>query len=206
MTVTCAERIAWAELVDYWAGDLAAERQDAIDEHLMGCSTCTAESARVAAITEAVRGMLPPIVSTEMVAVLRKRGLRVLENPMQPGERKEVVFPSDVDLLLHRLQGLPLGDAASVHFTMLEESTQRVMARADDVPFDRTTGSVLVACQKHYASMPHDTVAEIRVRSASGQESVQRFTILHIFELRTVHVKRAWSSASSTYEALIAAL
>lgn len=181
MTMTCTSRVAWAELVDYWAGDLPADRQDAIDEHLMGCATCSAESARIAAVTETLRELLPPILSEEMAAALRLRGLRVLENPMQPGERRSVVFPRDVDVLLHRLR-LPLDTAASVNFRMLHEASGRVIGQADDVPFDRTTGSVLVACQQHYAAFPPDTVAELRVRSTSGAETIERFTILHVFE------------------------
>lgn len=182
MNATCRERVAWAELVDYWAGDLASERQDTIEEHLMGCASCTAESARVAAITESVRELLPPIVSADMVALLRKRGLSVLENPMQPGDRKEVVFPSDVDLLIHRLSGLPLANAASVRFRLTAESTGQLMVEVDAVPFDREAGSVLIACQKHYAAMPHDTVAELRVQDRAGAETVHVFTILHTFE------------------------
>jgi hypothetical protein len=182
MIATCGERVTWADLVDYWAGDLAPERQNAIDEHLMGCAICTAESARVAAITEAVRALIPPIISTEMLATLQKRGLSVLENPMQPGDRKRVVFPHDVDLLIHRLSGLPLADATKVHFRMTAESTGQLMGTVDDVPFDRESDSVLIACQQHYAAFPHDAVAEMRVVNRSGAETVHVFTILHIFE------------------------
>lgn len=182
MTSACTEPVSAADLVDYWAGDLDSDRQDAVEAHLIGCAACTTHSGRIAAITETLRGLIPPIVSTEMLAGLRKRGLSVIENVMRPGDRKDVVFPNDVDVLIHRLSGLPLADAVSVRFRMTAESTGQLMAEIDDVPFDRATGSVLIACQKHYAAMPHDTVAEMRVRDRAGRETVHIFTILHSFE------------------------
>lgn len=180
MTATCLTRLTWAQLVDYWAGDLPVEQQDTIDEHLIGCELCTAESMRVAAVTEAMRSMLPPIVSLELVEKLRQRGLSVLEKPIRPGERKEVLFPNAVDVLIHRLTGLPLEDAVRVDFKFSGEDGE-VLIELNDVPFDRATGSVLIACMKHYPG-PADTVAETRVRDSGGAETVQVFTILHRFE------------------------
>lgn len=182
MSTTCARPLSWAQLVDYWAGDAPPDQQEAFDEHLMGCAACSAESTRVASITETMRGMLPPIITDELLPILRARGTRVLENPMQPGERKEVLFPNEVDVLIHRLGGLPLAEAASVRFVLLEDGTDRLLVELHDVPFERAKGCVLVACQKHFRGFPEDNVAEIRVRDASGSETVHRFTILHRFE------------------------
>ena len=175
----CQRALEWAELVDHWAGDLAPEVQDALDEHMLGCASCNALSARVAAITEALRAALPPVITAERLAALRARGLRVLENPMHPGERREVFFPRDVDLLIHRLSGHSLADATRVEFTLVDEDTGDVMAHVEHAPFDVASGSVLVACQKHYAVMPPNTVARTRVFTASGGSSEQTFTILH---------------------------
>ena len=35
--MTCANPIAWATLVDYWAGDLNDAETAVVDEHLFGC-------------------------------------------------------------------------------------------------------------------------------------------------------------------------
>ena len=182
MSVRCTRPLTWAELVDYWAGDVPADQVGAVDEHLMACAQCTAESMRIAAITETVRGFIPPIVTDELLAVLRRRGLTVRDNAMRPGERKEVVFPSAVDLLIHRLSGMPLDDAERVQFRLLAESTGQLLVDVHDVPFDRAAGTVLIACQKHYAAYPPDTIADIHVHDRSGRETVHRFTILHRFE------------------------
>ena len=39
--MTCANPIAWATLVDYWAGDLNDAETAVVDEHLFGCESCT---------------------------------------------------------------------------------------------------------------------------------------------------------------------
>ncbi len=184
MTAPCTSRLSWETLVDYWAGDLEAAQLDTIDAHLMGCAECSADSARIAAITEAVRGMLPVLLTTDMLAKLRAKGVRVLENPMTPGERQDFVFPAAVDVVIHRLGGLELTHATTVRFTLHAESSGQLLAKVDDAPFDREAGVVLLACQQHFASFPPDTVAEVHTRDASGAERMQRYTILHHFARR----------------------
>jgi hypothetical protein len=174
--------VSFEELVGYWAGDLPPEVEAAVDEHLMGCAGCTRESARVAAMTETLRNLIPPLISRQRADALAKKGLRVLENPMQPNERREVVFPGDVDILLHRLGGMDLGDAVRVSFILRDERTGRVMVRQEEAPFERESGEVLVACQAHYAALPPDTVAEVRAHDAAGVETLTSYTILHRFE------------------------
>jgi hypothetical protein len=182
MTPSCAHPIPWATLVDYWAGDLDGGETDAVDEHLFGCAACTATSARVAAVTEAVREALPPVISQASVDRLRASGVRVRENAFQPGGRDEVHFTPDTDLLIHRLEGLPLGDAARVDFQITSESSGEVITALDAVPFDAATGTVLVACQRHYVTLPHDTVMTVSIHNPSAPPRTARYTILHHYD------------------------
>lgn len=169
----------WAHLVDYWAGDLGAEDAAASEEHLFGCEACSQLSARVAAITETLRGQIPMLLTPDLVAQLSARGLQIVENPMRPGERREVLFPQGADILLHRLGGLDLEHATRVSWQLRVESSGEVIGTIDDAPFDRARGEVLVACQKHFRAYPPDNLAEIRVHAADGGVKVARYTILH---------------------------
>jgi hypothetical protein len=180
----CTRAIDEQTLVDYWAGDLGAAEIDAIDEHLMGCATCSASSGRIAAISAALREQVPPVLRGGDLARLAARGMRIVENSFSPGERREVEFPAGVDLLVHRLVGLDLTHASRVSFTMSVESTAAVLGATDDAPFDRDAGAVLVACRPHYAFMPPDTVADISVHGADGSRRDYRYTLLHLFEPR----------------------
>ena len=181
MTDRCARPVSWASLVDYWAGELEARAEEALEEHLMGCGPCSELSERVAAITETLRAMLPILLTEEALARLRTKGARVLENAMSPGERKDVEFPADVDVLIHRLGGLDLTDVTRLGFRLCAESTGELLIALDDAPFDPGASSVMLACQHHYETFPHDTVAEVRLRRASGEERVERYTIVHHF-------------------------
>jgi anti-sigma factor RsiW len=180
--MTCPNPLGWATLVDYWAGDLAAAETGALDEHLFSCTECTAASARVAAVTEAVRGVLPPVVSRLQIERLRDRGARVHENAFLPGDRREVVFRSDVDLLIHRLGGLDLSGADRVGFRITSESTGALIADVEAAPFDPAEGAVLVACQHHYVALPHDTVMTVSVHVADRPPRTATYTILHQYD------------------------
>ncbi len=178
MSRACLTPLSTELLAAYWAGDLSASELEAADEHLMGCAACTQASSRLAEVSEALRRLLPPVVSAATLHALRERGLRVHENAMQPGERREVPFPAHIDVLVHALSGLELAQATRVDFVLRDEQTGRILVAAEGVPFERERCAVLVACQKHYAAFPADTVAELRVASAAGEQSAT-YTILH---------------------------
>jgi hypothetical protein len=181
MSTSCRQPISEATLVDYWAGDLPEAELDAVDEHLLGCSTCSASSARIAAVAGALRLQVPMILRQSDIEKLSARGMRIVQNSFNPGERREAVFPEGIDILLHRLVGLDLQDATRVSFKMSVESTQAVLGELDDAPFDRDAGALLIACRPHYAIFPPDTVAELRVHRPDGSSRDYRYTILHLF-------------------------
>jgi anti-sigma factor RsiW len=179
--MTCPNPVAWATLVDYWAGDLDEDATAALEEHLFGCADCTAASARVAAVTEAVRTALPLVVSRAQVERLRARGTRVRQNDFVPGDRREVEFSPGTDLLIHRLSGLDLTGAERVGVRVTAESTGALISAFDAVPFDPGAGELLVACQRHYVALPHDTVMSVSVHAPGGPARSASYTFLHRF-------------------------
>jgi Putative zinc-finger len=174
--------LSFETLVAYWAGDLSPEETDAVDAHAMGCATCTTASERVAAITEAIRTALPPVISTRELASLRARGLRVEENRIFPGQRVPVVFRGDLDLLIHRLGGLDLSRAERVHVTASAEETGQILSETPRAPFDAASGEVLIACQRHFAALPPNIVFDVAVIEAGGARASTRYAVPHSFE------------------------
>jgi anti-sigma factor RsiW len=178
--MTCNSPISWADLVQYWSGDLAPAEVDAMDEHLMGCALCSAESARVSAVVEGLRELIPPVITRARLARLRAGGLRITENTFAPGQTP-VVFPRHVELLVHRLSGFDLSRAVRVSVTVRVESTGATLVEDPAAPFDVEEG-VLIACQKHYGDLPPDIVFDVRAFDSAGAESVARYSIPHAFE------------------------
>jgi hypothetical protein len=171
-----SEHPSWQELVDYWADD--HPDPDALELHAMGCAACTERSESVGALAQALAKLLPPLLTPGMLAALQARGLRVAQNVFAPGDRREVPFPVDLDVLIHRLEGLP-DDVVRLDFRMAVESTGAAITALDDVPFAQ--GAALLACQRHYASLPWDTVVELHATHRDGRKSHTRYTILHRF-------------------------
>jgi hypothetical protein len=181
MSATCQAPVPIHALIDHLSGELGQEESDRMDEHLMGCSSCTEAGARLAAVIEELRAMVPPLVSDEMLAALRARGLCIEENAFRPGERKPVVYRDGVDLLIHRLGGLDLSRAAAVDVTVRDEETGDILLEARDVPHNRVTGEVLVACRRHFAAFPPNIVFQVRARGADGAGAVAEYIIPHAF-------------------------
>lgn len=179
---SCDAPVSWEALVAYWAGDLPAAEGSALEEHLFECDTCTAASARVAAITESLRALIPPVVTRRTVDELRAKGRAVRDDTFRPGERREAFFPRDADLLIFHLVGLDLAGAASVVMTMRDEVSGTVLVAVEPAPFDAAAGELLLCCQRHYAKLPPDIVVDVRVEYAKGESRSASYTILHRFE------------------------
>jgi hypothetical protein len=177
----CAKPISWETCVAYWARDLDPEEEASLEEHVMGCATCTALSERVAGITESLRRLLPSVIDPERLRRLGSMGVPFQETRLLPGDRKAVRFPTGVDISVHRLGGLPLADVERVAVEVRVESSGRVIADLPDVPFDRDDGAVLIACQRHFASFPPDILFSVRSFSASGTENRAEYVVLHEF-------------------------
>lgn len=179
--MSCSSPIAFEVLVDYWAGELADDEVDRIDAHVMGCGSCAAESEAVERIVAALHFRIPPVISADQLAALQREGLVVVANAFAPGERKEVRFEPHVDLLVHRLGGLALDRAARVSVVVRSESSNQVLLEDDFVPFDRTRGEVLIACQRHFAAMPPDVVFEVFAHDDDGRVTSARYSVPHVF-------------------------
>ena len=167
--------LTFEELCDYWAGEGETQR---LDEHLMGCERCTALSASVAGIAATLRTEIDSMVTRADVERLRARGLRIVEEPVAAGERREIVFPHGVDILLFRLAA-DLAGATRVDVTLIEESTGARLVEHEDVRFDRGGDAVLIACQRHFASFPRDIAFEVRTHGPAP--AVHTYTVIHRF-------------------------
>ena len=183
MSATCGV-VSLEDLVAYWASDLAQGDVDRLDEHLMGCAVCSMASGGISAVAMGLREFIPAIVGHAKLESLRGAGHRVRENPIRPDERTVVVFAADTDLLVHKLTGLDLSEAASVGIVLSVEETGAVLFADPAVPFDRHSGEVLLVCQRHFATLPPNIVAVVLSRDAAGTERTARYAIPHVFEPR----------------------
>ena len=178
--MTCQTPLSFEELSQYWAEALASAELDRIEEHLLGCATCSEQSARIAAVLLALRAFTPPAITRAEVERLRASGLKIAENSFGPGSGHSVHFSPELDLMIHRLIGFDLGNVARLRVTVRAEGTGEVLFEDPNAPFDAQEG-VLIACLRHYSAMPPDTVFELHAREAQGVERSATYSILHVF-------------------------
>lgn len=180
MTISCP--IAYDVLVKYWAADLADDETAAVDEHLFECTAACLETAtRIGAVAQGVRDMwMPPVVVASDLARAHARGVRTVENSFRPDEPGEAVLTSEIDVLVHRL----LTDLAEVESVavdvVLADGTPLI--QFDSVPFDRASGEILIACNRHFVMAFHPMQATISVtkRFGAGRAETVRYPVLHV--------------------------
>jgi hypothetical protein len=177
---SCVEPVSSERLVEYWAGELEETESERLEEHLMGCAACTAESARVAALVGAMGVLIPPIVTHAHLETLRARGLHIVDNPVLPGERRPAVFLPGIDIILHRLGGLDLAGASRVRVLLTSEDDGKIMLDVPEAPFDADSGEILIACQRHFEVFPPNVHFEVTTHGTSGQQ-VAHYAVPHQF-------------------------
>lgn len=179
--MSAGSHISDERFVAYWANELGEDEVAAVDEHVFACDACARESERFALIADGVRAVIPPVIAREDVERLRARGVRLREGAFQPGTRVEVTFERDVELLVHHLAGLALADADRVEVIVRSEA-HGLLLHEPYAPFDRERGEVLIACQRHFASMPADVVFDVHVhRARAAQPEVATYHMPHVF-------------------------
>ena len=177
----CRSPVPWETFVAYFAGDLGADEETELEGHLFGCAACAGEAARVASITETLRGMIPAVLTHEQLTALRDRGLRVRDTSLAPGDRREEHFPRDADLLIVHLGGLALPAGTRVSVTVRAEEDEKVLVSVPDAPFDPGSGEILLCCQRHFAALPSDIVVDVELHEAGAGAQSMRYALRHQF-------------------------
>ena len=86
----CPAPIGFADVVDYWAGDLTRAEEDRIEEHVFSCADCARELATAEALSRGIaavarEGRLHSVVTDAILNRLAADGVRVrmytLEGP-----------------------------------------------------------------------------------------------------------------------------
>ncbi|MCZ7564964.1 MAG: zf-HC2 domain-containing protein [Burkholderiales bacterium] len=147
MNRACASPITLATLAEYWLGELDAEREAELDEHLLGCGECSAALAGLAELAGGVRalvraGAVRTVVTDAFLERLAAAGRKVREYRVPPGGSVNCTVAPDDDLLVSRLEA-PLAGLEQVDVVLLD-IPGKPYERLRDVPFDAKAGAVVV--------------------------------------------------------------
>jgi putative zinc finger protein len=168
----------FATLVDYWFGELAPSEEAVFEEHLFGCTECTAKLEELEALGAAVRaawreGAVRAVISHALFEAMKKEGLRLREYPLAPGGSVNCTIAKADDFVVSRLSA-PLEGVRRVDLVT-------TAGRFEDVPFDAEAGEVLVcpapAELKRKGAYMH-RIRLIAVEDA-GERVLGEYTFLH---------------------------
>jgi len=125
------------DLLEYWLDTAPDERLDGVEEHLLGCASCSARLEGVAALGAAIRsivgeGDLRVFVSDDFVDRLARQGLRLRQYRVPPGGRVDCTVTARDDIMIARL-GAPSALASRVDLVICDESG-REGARVENIP------------------------------------------------------------------------
>jgi hypothetical protein len=175
--------IAFETLVALWSNDLAPSEAAAVEEHLFACDECAAASDRVGRLAAGLRDALPPVISAAHRDRLVASGKRIAFTPCDADASATARFAPDIDLLVHALRG-DLSRAERVDVDLVAPDGV-VRLAFEHVPFDRTTGEVLIACQRHYEQLfPPGVDPFFRVHAHEGgvRRRVGDYLVHHIWK------------------------
>ena len=175
---------AFDELVEYWLGEIDDARTQVIDMHLLACDACGAQLDEVVALAQGVRqafinGLVHSSISAAFIARLVESGMRVREYLVpHNGSVNCSVTPQD-EVLVGRLVA-PLEGVSRV-----DVSTRLSLRGGEewlyDVPFDMTSGQVLIAPKiSQVRKLPtHDVYIRLLAVDNNGSREIGHYTLHH---------------------------
>ena len=179
--MTCAD---FATLVDYWFGDLEPARQDSFEDHLFGCEHCTTRLAELVQLGAGIRtafrtGAVRAILPHALLEAMRRASLRLREYRLTPGSSVNCTIASDDDFVVATLHA-PLTGVQRLDLVHLDDHGTPD-ARLEDIPFDPSTGTVLLAPAP--ASLKQRSAFIDRVRliavDAAAERTLGDYTFIH---------------------------
>jgi hypothetical protein len=180
---SCRTGVPFPRLVEYWLGELDSRTESRIDEHLLGCASCSEGLGQIVTLAGGIRtlfrqGLVHAFVTDAFVKQLVKHGVRVREYRVpRDGSVNCTVNPED-ELLVARLEaplaGVPRVDA--IHSGDMPTSVFR------DIPFDAESNEVLLLPKTAYVrTMPsHQHRIHLVAIEREGERVIGDYTFNHI--------------------------
>jgi len=183
----CAEPIEFEALVAYWVGELPAAAEAPIEQHFFGCAHCARRVEELAALASGIRaavrsGAVQAVITQPCLETMRRQGMRIREYRLAPGERVVCTIRADDDAVVGRLQA-PLAGVKRVDaLHSLDFGDGQVQQwRAEDLPFDASTGEVLsLPSAVALKSSPAHTFGVLLLAvDESGERPLGEYTFAH---------------------------
>jgi len=180
----CPAPIAFAEVVDYWAGELTRAEEDRIEDHVFTCADCARDLAAAEAIARGItavarEGRLHSVVSDAILNRLAADGVRIRMFTLEgPGTIPCAVWADD-DLVVSRIRA-DFANVESVTIVTRQASGEEI-SRVSDIAVRPGQSEILNAFSAaHLRTLPMTRVlVTVITPIESGERTVAEYTLEH---------------------------
>jgi hypothetical protein len=180
----CPAPIGFADIVDYWAGDLTRAEEARIEEHAFSCADCAREIAAAEALTRGIaavarEGRLHSVVTDAILNRLAADGVRVRMYTLEGAGIVPCAVWADDDLVVSRIRAdFAEVDAVTI-VTRLASGDE--ISRLSDVAVRPGQREILNAFSAaHLRQLPPTRVrVTVTAQIGSGERTIAEYTLEH---------------------------
>jgi hypothetical protein len=180
----CSAPIGFADVVDYWTGDLTRAEADRIEEHVFTCADCERELAAAETLARGIgavarEGRLQSVVTDAILNRLAADGVRVRTYTLDGAGIVPCAVWADDDVVVARIRA-DFSDVDSVTIVTRQASGDEI-SRLSDVavrPGQREILNAFSAAQLR--KLPRTRVrVTVTAPIASGERTIAEYTLEH---------------------------
>jgi hypothetical protein len=180
----CPQPIAFADVVDYWAGDLTSVEEDRIEEHVFTCAECARELAAAQALGSGIvsvarEGRLHSVVTDAILNRLAADGVRIRTFTLEGSAVVPCAVWADDDLVVSRIRG-DFDEADSVTIVTRQASGEDI-GRVSDIAVRPGQHEILNAISAaHLRKLPATRVSvTVTAQIGSDERTIAEYTLEH---------------------------
>lgn len=178
----CGTPISFDALVDYWFDELAANEEERVEEHLLGCTVCSRRLGSLVTLGAGIRaafrnGAVGAVISPALLDAMKRDGLRMREYPVGPGGSVNCTISAADDAVVSRLR-VNLAGASRID---LELQSELGAGRLTDIPFEPSADEVLYCPPAAHLKQAPAYVQRIRLIAVdeSGERAIGDYAFVH---------------------------
>jgi anti-sigma factor RsiW len=180
----CPAPIGFADVVDYWSGDLTQAEEERIEEHVFACAECARELATAEALGRGIaaaarEGRLHSIVTDAIVNRLAADGVRVRMYTLEGAAVVPCAVWADDDLVVTRIRA-DFEGTDSVTIVTRQASGEEI-ARLADIAVRPGQREILNAFSAaRLRELPPTRVqVTVTAQSGSGERTIAEYALEH---------------------------
>ena len=180
----CPAPIEFADVVDYWAGELTRVEEDRIEEHVFTCADCARELAAAEGLARGIaavarEGRLDSVVTDAILNRLAADGARVRMYTLEEGRIVHCAVWADDDIVVTRIRA-DLADVDAVSIVTRQASGDEI-SRLSDVAVRPGQREILNAFSAARLRKLPPTRVHVSVTApmGSGERTIAEYTLEH---------------------------